>query len=116
MPTIISWWRIDVRRRAPLRMTELEELLKNPELTSLLTVKQRVETPFNVAQLWLSLGEYEKSLQKYEELAKKWGNSPEGLSGAGRYGAAMLRQHGKLPSRYASRLSGFAPCWPRPRD
>ncbi|HWG45046.1 MAG TPA: hypothetical protein VN688_19915 [Gemmataceae bacterium] len=65
--------------RAVEEFIKLEELLKNSELTSLLTVKQRVETPFNVAQLWFELGEYEKSLQKYEELAKKWGNSPEGL-------------------------------------
>src|SRR6185312_17245761 len=65
--------------RAVEEFTKLEESLKNPELTALLTVKQRVETPFVVAQCWIDLGEYDKALQKYEELAKKWGNSPEGL-------------------------------------
>jgi tetratricopeptide (TPR) repeat protein len=65
--------------RAVEEFTKLEEYLKNAELTSLLTVKQRVEAPFIVAQCWFDLGDYEKALQKYEELAKKWGNSPEAL-------------------------------------
>ncbi len=65
--------------RAAEEFAKLEELLQDSELTSLLTVKQRVETPFIVAQCWFDLGEYDKALQKWEELAKKWGSSPEGL-------------------------------------
>jgi hypothetical protein len=59
--------------------TRLEEVLKNPELSGLLTVKQRDEVPFTVAECNFYLGEYDKALRKYEELAGKWGNHRHGL-------------------------------------
>ena len=65
--------------RAAEEFAKLEGLLKDPELAALLTVKQRKEVPHIVAQCHFNLGEYEKALQKYEELAKKCGNSAEAL-------------------------------------
>jgi tetratricopeptide (TPR) repeat protein len=74
---------LDENRRALTRAAEefgkLEELLGDPEMCSLLTVKQRVEVPFIVAECSYFLGQYEKALNKYEALAKKWPNRPEGL-------------------------------------
>ena len=65
--------------RAAEEFGKLEDMLKNAEMGSLLSLKQRDEVPFIVAQCRLNLGEYDKALQKYEELAKKWGNTPQGL-------------------------------------
>jgi tetratricopeptide (TPR) repeat protein len=59
--------------------TRLEEILKDQELASLLTVRQRNEVPFIVAGCNYDLGEYDKALQKYEELAVKWGKTLFGL-------------------------------------
>jgi tetratricopeptide (TPR) repeat protein len=74
---------LEENRRSLIRAAEefakLEAMLKDPELTSLLTVKQRKEVPYIIAQCRFNLGEYEKALQKYEELATKCGDSPEAL-------------------------------------
>ncbi|HEY7424711.1 MAG TPA: hypothetical protein VH682_10825 [Gemmataceae bacterium] len=74
---------LDVNRRNLTRAVEefgkLEELIQDAALAALLTNKQRLEVPFIVAQCRFNLGEYEKALQKYDELAKKWGNTPEAL-------------------------------------
>jgi hypothetical protein len=74
---------LDVNRRYLTRAVEefgkLEEHIKDAALAALLTNKQRLEVPFIVAQCRFNLGEYEKALQKYDELAKKWGNTPEAL-------------------------------------
>ncbi len=65
--------------RAAEEFAKLEELIDDPELSSLLTDKQRREVPFIVAQCRFNLGEYDKALKKYEELAKRWGNRPEAI-------------------------------------
>lgn len=65
--------------RAAEEFAKLEELVKEPELAALLSVKQRVEIPFHVAECYYNLGEYEKARQKYEELAERWGKSPRAL-------------------------------------
>jgi tetratricopeptide (TPR) repeat protein len=69
--------------RAAEEFAKLEEMLKDPELSSLLTVKQRKEVPYIVAQCRFNLGEYEKALRQYEELAAKCKNTPEVLLGLG---------------------------------
>lgn len=69
--------------RAAEEFEKLEDVLKDAALAALLTNKQRLEIPFIVAQCRSNLGEYEKALQKYDELAKKWGNRPEGLFALG---------------------------------
>jgi tetratricopeptide (TPR) repeat protein len=74
---------LDQNRRslghAAEEFTRLEEFLKDQELASLLTVRQRSEVPFIVAGCNYDLGEYDKALQKYEELAAKWGKTLYGL-------------------------------------
>ena len=70
-------------RRAAEEFGKLEELLKDAALAELLTNKQRLEVPFILAQCRSDLGEYEKALEKYDELVKKWGNRPEALSALG---------------------------------
>jgi tetratricopeptide (TPR) repeat protein len=74
---------VEENRRALTRAAEefgkLEEMLQNADQGSLLSLKQRDEVPFIVAQCRFNLGEYDKALQKYDELARKWGNRPQGL-------------------------------------
>jgi hypothetical protein len=74
---------VEENRRALTRAAEefgkLEEILKNADLGAMLSLKQRDEVPFIVAQCRFNLGEYDKALQKYDELANKWGNRPQGL-------------------------------------
>jgi tetratricopeptide (TPR) repeat protein len=74
---------LDVNRRyltrAIAEFSKVEELIKDESLAALLTKKQRLEVPFIVAQCRFNLGEYDQALQKYDELAKKWGNTPEAL-------------------------------------
>jgi tetratricopeptide (TPR) repeat protein len=65
--------------RAAEEFTRLEEALKDAEMAALLTVNQRNEVPFIVAECNFYLGEYDKALRKYEELAAKWGNHLRGL-------------------------------------
>jgi hypothetical protein len=69
--------------RAAEEFAKLEELVKQPELAELLSAKQRMEIPFHVAECYYNLGEYEKALQKYEELAEKWGKTPRSLQALG---------------------------------
>jgi TolA-binding protein len=69
--------------RAAEEFSKLEELVKEPELASLLSNRQKVEIPFHVAECYFNLGEYEKALQKFEELAQKWGKTPYGLQALG---------------------------------
>lgn len=78
--------------RAAEEFAKLEQWVDNPELCSLLSVKQRVETPFVVAECNFNLGNYEKALNKYEALAKKWGTRPEGLWALGE----TVRCHGAM--------------------
>ncbi|HEY7157306.1 MAG TPA: hypothetical protein VH575_25355 [Gemmataceae bacterium] len=92
---------LDVNRRHLTRAVEefakLGELIEDEALAALLTSKQRLEVPFIVAECYYNLGEYEKSLRKYEALAKKWGNTPEALfalSGTVKcYGGMDDREH-----------------------
>ncbi len=69
--------------RAAEEFAKLEELIKEPQLAKLLSLKQQVEIPFHVAECYYNLGEYEKALQKYEELAKKWDKAPPALQALG---------------------------------
>jgi tetratricopeptide (TPR) repeat protein len=69
--------------RAAEEFSKLEELVKEPEPASLLSNRQKAEIPFNVAECYFNLGEYEKALQKFEELAQKWGKTPHGLLALG---------------------------------
>jgi tetratricopeptide (TPR) repeat protein len=69
--------------RAAEEFTKLEEILKAPELAKLLSLKQQVEIPFHVAECYFNLGEYERALQKYEDLAKQWGKSQHALRALG---------------------------------
>jgi outer membrane protein assembly factor BamD (BamD/ComL family)/TolA-binding protein len=69
--------------RAAEEFAKLEELIKEPALAKLLTLKQQVEIPFHVAECYLNLGEYENALRKYEELAKRWGQSQHALYALG---------------------------------
>ncbi|MHB1427035.1 MAG: tetratricopeptide repeat protein, partial [Gemmataceae bacterium] len=69
--------------RAADEFAKLEELVKEPELASLLSLKQQVEIPFQVAECYLNLGEYEKALRKYEALAKKWDRTQYALLALG---------------------------------
>jgi tetratricopeptide (TPR) repeat protein len=78
--------------RAAEEFAKLEEWVENPELASLLTIKQRVEVPFIVAECNFYLGNYEQALNKYDALAKKWGNRPEGLWALGE----TVRCHGSM--------------------
>ncbi len=73
-----NWW-----TRAAQEFSKLEELVKEPELTILLSNKQKVEIPFHIAECYFHLGEFEKALQKYEELAKRWGKSQHALQALG---------------------------------
>jgi TolA-binding protein len=88
-------------QRAAEEFGKLEELLKNAEMVSLLTLKQRVAVPFIVAECSYFLGEYEKALLKYEALAKQWGKGPNALRALGEtvrcYGA--LADFDKLRQR-----------------
>jgi hypothetical protein len=79
-------------RRAAEEFGKLEDMIKDEALAALLTHKQRLEVPFVVAQCRSDLGEYEKALQKYDELAKKWGNRPEALSALG----GAVQCHGRM--------------------
>jgi tetratricopeptide (TPR) repeat protein len=65
--------------RAAEEFAKLEELIKEPELAKLLSLNQQIEITFHLAECYLNLGEYKTALQKYEDLAKKWGQSPHGL-------------------------------------
>jgi TolA-binding protein len=69
--------------RAAEEFAKLEEIIREPELAKLLSLKQQVEIPFHVAECYFNLGEYEKALQKYEDLAKKWGKSQHALRALG---------------------------------
>lgn len=65
--------------RAAEEFVKLEELIKDAALASLLSLKQQTEIPFSIAECYFNLGEYEKSLKKYEDLAQKWGKSQHAL-------------------------------------
>jgi tetratricopeptide (TPR) repeat protein len=65
--------------RAAEEFAKLEELIKEPELAKLLSLKQQIDIPFYLADCYYNLGEYKNALHKYEDLAKKWGQSPHGL-------------------------------------
>jgi tetratricopeptide (TPR) repeat protein len=65
--------------RAAEEFTRLEEILKDPELAALLTARQRTELPFIVAGCNYNLGEYDKALRKYEDLAAQGGKTVNGL-------------------------------------
>ncbi len=65
--------------RAAEEFVKLEELIKDPALAALLSLKQQMEIPFSIADCYFNLGEYEKALKKYEELAQKWGKSQHAL-------------------------------------
>jgi hypothetical protein len=69
--------------RAAEEFAKVEELIKDPELAKLLSLKQQMEIPFHVAECYFNLGQYEKALQKYEELAKKGGQSQHALLALG---------------------------------
>lgn len=69
--------------RAAEEFIKLEELIKNTELTALLSLKQQVEIPFHIAECYFNLGEYEKALHKYEELAKQWDKRQHALRALG---------------------------------
>lgn len=83
--------------RAAEEFSKLEELIKEEELAALLSLKQQMEIPFFIAECYFNLGEYEKSLHKYEELAQKWGKSPHALQALGGtircYGAMEDYEH-----------------------
>jgi Tetratricopeptide repeat len=66
-------------KRAAEEFVKLEELIKNAELTTLLSLRQKDEIPFHIAECFFNLGEYENALRKYEELAKKWDKSQYAL-------------------------------------
>jgi tetratricopeptide (TPR) repeat protein len=65
--------------RAAEEFAKLEELIKEPELAKLLSIKQQMDIPIYVGECYYNLGQYEKALRKFEELAKKWGQTPHGL-------------------------------------
>jgi hypothetical protein len=69
--------------RAAEEFAKLEEQIKNPELTTLLSLKQQVEISFHLAECYFNLGEYEKALHKYDELAKKWDKRQHALRALG---------------------------------
>jgi tetratricopeptide (TPR) repeat protein len=69
--------------RAAEEFTKLEELIQDQEKASLLSVEQQVEIPFRVAECYYNLGEYEKALHKYEDVANKWGNHENALRAMG---------------------------------
>jgi hypothetical protein len=64
---------------AAQEFSDLEGLIQKPEARTLLTIKEQVEVPFIVAKCRAYLGQYELALQKYEELAARYGNRPEAL-------------------------------------
>jgi TolA-binding protein len=69
--------------RAAEEFAKVEELIKTPELATLLSLRQQMETSLYIAECYYNLGEYENALRKYEELAKKWGKSPYALQALG---------------------------------
>jgi tetratricopeptide (TPR) repeat protein len=69
--------------RAAEEFAKLEKLIEKAELVTLLSVKQKVEIPFHVAECYFNLGEYEKALQKFEELAEKGGKTQHALQALG---------------------------------
>ncbi|MGH7168924.1 MAG: tetratricopeptide repeat protein, partial [Gemmataceae bacterium] len=78
---------IEISRRSWTRAAEefakLEESIKDPKLATLLSLKQQAEIPFYVAECYFSLGEYEKALHKYEEVAAKWDKHQQALRALG---------------------------------
>ncbi|MGH7224999.1 MAG: tetratricopeptide repeat protein, partial [Gemmataceae bacterium] len=78
---------IEISRRSWTRAAEefakLEESIKEPKLATLLSLKQQAEIPFYVAECYFSLGEYEKALHKYEEVAAKWDKHQQALRALG---------------------------------
>jgi hypothetical protein len=70
-------------KRAAEEFVKLDELIKNSDLTTLLSLKQRMEIPFHIAECYFYLGEYENALRKYEELAKKYDKHQLGLKALG---------------------------------
>jgi hypothetical protein len=66
-------------KRAAEEFGKLEEPIKNPELSTLLSLKQKDEVPFHIADCLFNLGEYENARRKYAELAKKWDKHKNGL-------------------------------------
>ena len=87
--------------RASEEFVKLEALMKQPELATLLSLKQQVEIPFYVAECYFNLGEYEKALQKYEALAEKWGKRQYALRALGEtikcYGA--MKDYNQIQQR-----------------
>jgi tetratricopeptide (TPR) repeat protein len=69
--------------RAAEEFTKLEDLVKDAEMASLLSLKQQVEIPFRIAECYYNLGEYEKALHKYEDVARKWGKHQYALRALG---------------------------------
>lgn len=69
--------------RAAEEFAKLEGLVEQPELAKLLSRKQQIEIPFHEAECYYNLGEYEKALHKYEDLANKWGCSEISLQALG---------------------------------
>jgi tetratricopeptide (TPR) repeat protein len=70
-------------RRAGEEFAKLEKLIEEPQLAVLLSDLQQVAISFHLAECYFELGEYEKALHKYEELAKKWDQSKHALFALG---------------------------------
>jgi RNA polymerase sigma factor (sigma-70 family) len=62
---------------------KLEALLQDEKSASSITDKQREEVPFRIAECYFNLSQYEKALQKYEEIAKRCDNKPSELRALG---------------------------------
>ncbi len=69
--------------RAAEEFVKLEESIKEPKLAALLSLKQQAEIPFYVAECYFNLGEYEKALHKFDEVADRWNKRPQALRALG---------------------------------
>jgi hypothetical protein len=80
----------------------LDQRLGDPDVTTILTLSERVHVAFSLADCRVKLGEYATALKLYEELADRYRNRLEHLSALG--GTARCYALQRDFDRYRSRL------------
>src|SRR5205823_4226044 len=70
-------------QKAAKEFEELDKFLKKPEARGHLSPEQQTRVPFILARCRFELGEYDKALETYEELAERYAGRREGLEALG---------------------------------